>query len=544
VLSTMQDVDLTITSLFRHGQRVHRRSQILTYDGSGFTTRTFGEVAERTERLAKALRKLGVAEGDRVGTLMWNTAEHVEAYFAVPGLGGVLHTLNLRLFPDQLIHIVNEAADKVVIVHSTAAGLLVKVADQLAPIEHVVVVDDGAPVPDELGQKFASVLDYEELLAAEEPGFEWPEVDERSAASMCYTSGTTGDPKGVLYSHRSTFLHAFAVNNAAATVVLNERERALTIVPMFHVNAWGYPFVCWMTGCDMVMPGRFLQGEPLAKMIEQARPTLSAGVPTIWQSLLAHVDEHPETDLSSLKCLLAGGAALPVAMIEKFDKLGIRILQGWGMTETSPICTISDPPMQEDPESVEWRARAGRIVPGVELRIVTDDGTVAPWDGTTTGEIEVRGPWITGSYYLQEPTDDKFHDGWLRTGDIGSIDDYGYMTISDRVKDVIKSGGEWISSVALENELAGHPEVAEASVVGVPDDKWTERPLAVVVRRQGSDVTAEALAAWLKDRVASWWVPERWSFVDELPKTSVGKFDKKKLRSDQADGDLEVEKIS
>jgi fatty-acyl-CoA synthase len=536
--STMQDVPLTVTHLLRHGQRVHGSSQVLTFEGDGVRSRTFAQVGERAERLAAALARLGIAPRDRVATFMWNTDEHLEAYFAIPAMGAVVHTLNLRLFPDQLVHIVNQAEDRVILVHSTVLPLLARVAADLKTVEHYIVVGDGAPVDPEVAKTLgAPVLDYEELLAAEEPGYAWPEVDERSAAAMCYTSGTTGDPKGVVYSHRSTFLHAFAANNSGLT--FTQRDRFLLIVPMFHVNAWGFPYSGWMNGSDLVMPGRFLQGAPLAKMFEDLKVTVSGGVPTIWQSLLAHVADHPETDLSSVRVLLSGGAALPKAMIEAFDRLGIRMLQGWGMTETSPLCSVSEPPKDADPADVGWRATTGRIIPGVEVRIMTSEGDEAPWDGTTTGEIEVRGPWITGGYYrVSDP--EKFHDGWLRTGDIASIDGQGYLRISDRVKDVIKSGGEWISSVELENEIMGHPAVAEAMVVGVPDDRWGERPLAVVVRRPGVSVEVDELRTWLEERVAKWWLPERWTFVDELPKTSVGKFDKKVIRAAQAKGELDV----
>lgn len=541
MLSTMQDVPLTVSSMFVHGQRVHRRSRVLTFDGQGFKEATFAEVGVRTEKLAAALVRLGVTGDERVATFMWNTQEHLEAYFAVPGIGAVLHTLNLRLPADQLIHIANTAEDKVVLVHATVAPLLAKVAGELKTVEHVVIVDDGAPIAPEvraaLGQ-LGALHDYEALLAAEQPGFAWPELDERSAAAMCFTSGTTGDPKGVAYSHRSTWLHAFAANNTGA-LTMDERDRILIIVPQFHVNAWGYPYAGWIHGCDIVMPSRFLQGAPIATMIETARVTLSAGVPTIWSSLLQHVEANPDTDLSSLRCLLSGGSALPRVLVDRFDALGVTVLQGWGMTETSPVCTVSAPPADADPTDVEWRLKAGRIAPGVELRIVTGDGEVAPWDGETTGEIEARGPWITGSYYrVDDPS--KFHDGWLRTGDIGSLDDHGFLTISDRVKDVIKSGGEWISSVALENEIMGHPDVVEASVVGVRDDRWGERPLAVVVLREGSGATAAELRAWLEPRVARFWLPERWTFVTELPKTTVGKFDKKVIRAAEASGELDI----
>jgi fatty-acyl-CoA synthase len=534
----MQDGALRISSIFVHGARVHRRSKVLTFDGTTCAEQTFGETALRVERLGAALRRLGIGQGDVVGTFLWNNAAHLEAYFATPCLGAILHTINLRLFPEQLVHIVNQAADRVILVNATTLPLLAGVAGELKTVEHYIVVDDGAPVDPAIVARLGSVLHYEDLLAAEEPGIVWPEVDERSAAVVCYTSGTTGDPKGIVYSHRSTWLHAFAYNNATS-MTLTERDRALVIVPMFHVNAWGWPFSAWMCGSDMVMPGRFLQGEPLCKLIDATGITISAGVPTIWSEVLRYADTDPSVTLASLRCLMSGGAALPASIVAGFDRRSIRVLQGWGMTETSPICAISDPPADADPDDPVWRLKTGRIAPGVEIRIIRDNGEEASWDGTTTGEIEVRGPWITGSYFL-DPAPEKFHDGWLRTGDIGSIDDHGFLQISDRSKDVIKSGGEWISSVELENELMGHPDVIEASVVGVPDEKWGERPLAVVVRRDGSDVGPAQLREFLADRVARWWLPERWTFIDAVPKTSVGKFDKKVLRAREAAGELEV----
>jgi fatty-acyl-CoA synthase len=533
VLSTMQDFPLTITHLLRHGQQVHGRSRVATFDGERTRVATFTEVAERVERLAAALRRLGVGEGDRVGTFCFNHQEHLEAYLAVPSMGAVLHTLNVRLFPDQLAFVVNDGGDRVVIVDDGLVPLLARIAGRLSTVEHFIVLGPGD------ASALGDVLRYQALLDAEEPGYTWPELDERSAAAMCYTSGTTGDPKGVVYSHRSTFLHSMSVNTTSV-LGIREDDKVLVVVPMFHANAWGTPYAGWMAGADFVMPERFLQAEPLSRLIAMERPTISAGVPTVWNDIL-HFGEDHAIDLSSFRMVTGGGSAVPRRLIERFqERFGVPMYQGWGMTETSPVCAISYPPKGGDPaDDLDWRARTGRVIPGVEIRIVADDGSVAPNDGTTVGEIEVRGPWVTGSYYL-DPAPEKFHDGWLRTGDVGVMDDFGFFQITDRSKDVIKSGGEWISSVELENTLMAHPDVIEASVVGVPDERWDERPLAVVVLRPGATVTPAELRDWLSTRVAKWWLPERWALIDEVPKTSVGKFDKKALRARQAAGDLEV----
>jgi fatty-acyl-CoA synthase len=533
--STMQDGPLLVSGILRHGQRVYGDSVVRTVvNAEGDTVEAnFSEVAARAERLAKALGRLGIGDSDRVATFLWNNQAHLEAYLAVPAMGAVLHTLNLRLFPEQLAYIVNHAEDQVIMCDASIAGLLARVRDQIPTVRHIVVVGDGD------AEALGATLAYEDLLAAEEPGFDWPRFDERQAAAMCYTSGTTGNPKGVVYSHRSTFLHSMAIT-AGSSLGISERDSVLSIVPMFHANAWGTPYGAFMTGADMIMPQQYLQAAPLAAIIDRHRPTVSAGVPTIWSDLLRFAQSNP-VDLSSLRMITAGGAAVPRQLIERFrDELGVELVQGWGMTETSPLCALATPPRQASPdEEIEWRAKTGRIVPGVEVRICADDGTVLPNDGEAIGEFEVRGPWITGSYY-GDPSTDRFHDGWLRTGDIGSLDRYGYMQISDRSKDVIKSGGEWISSVELENEVMAHPDVVEAAVIAVPDERWSERPLVAVVLEEGSDATPDDLLVFLADRVSRWWLPERWSIVDEVPKTSVGKFDKKVLRSRHADGDLEV----
>ncbi len=535
MLSTMQDAPLLVSGILRHGQHVYGDSRVITVtgpDGEAITA-SFTKVAERAERLASALGRLGVGDGDRVGTILWNNQTHQEAYLAVPGMGAVLHTLNLRLFPEQLSYVINHAEDQVIIVDTSLVPLLARVLDQLTTVKHIVVAGDGDT------SALGATHSYDDLLAAEEPGYVWPTFDERQAAAMCYTSGTTGNPKGVVYSHRSTYLHSFAVTSGS-TLGINEQDRVLSIVPMFHANAWGTPYAAFMTGADLIMPQQFLQAAPLAATIARHRPTLSAGVPTIWSDLLRY-SRTTEVDMSSLRMITAGGAAVPRQLIEQFrDELGVQLVQGWGMTETSPICSLALPPrgVPED-EEIVWRSKTGRVVIGVEVRVVAEDGSVLPDDGESVGEFEVRGPWITGSYY-GEPTPERFHDGWLRTGDIGSLDRRGYMQISDRTKDVIKSGGEWISSVELENEVMAHPGVVEAAVIAVPDERWSERPLVAVVLEDASPATAEELVAFLTDRVSRWWLPERWTFIEEVPKTSVGKFDKKALRARYADGGLEV----
>jgi fatty-acyl-CoA synthase len=533
MLSTMQDRPLTITAIFNHGRTVFGDSEVVTFMGEGSRRASFREVAARSEKLAAALKKLGIREGDRVGTFCWNTQEHLEAYLAIPCMGAVLHTLNLRLFPEQLAYIVNHAEDRVIVVDDSLTPLLARVVGDLKTVERFIVVGGG-----DASALGTEVLRYDELLSSEEAGFEWPDIDERSAAAMCYTSGTTGHPKGVVYSHRSTFLHSMGIC-AGGVFALSERDRILPIVPMFHANAWGLPYAGWLAGSDFVMPGRFLQAEPLCRLIEAERPTFSGAVPTIWNDILRYTESHP-ADLSSIRMIACGGSAVPRTLIERFQqRQNVRIVQAWGMTETSPLAAVAHPPKGcKSEEEMDWRSKTGRIVPGVELRLADGD-RILPWDGESVGEIEVRGPWITASYYGDE-SPEKFHDGWLRTGDVGTLDSKGFIQITDRAKDVIKSGGEWISSVEVENAIMAHPDVIEAAVIGVPDERWDERPLACVVLKEGSSTTAEQLRAFLGERMAKWWVPERWAFIKEVPKTSVGKFDKKVLRAQREQGAIEV----
>jgi len=531
--STMQDGPLLISGILRHGQHVYGESKVITVGPDGSTQATFAEVGERAEKLAGALTRLGVEPGERVGSFCWNNQVHLEAYLGIPSMGAVLHTLNIRLYPEQLAYVINHAEDKVIIVDGSLVPLLARVKDALETVQTVIVAGGG-----EAGA-LGDTLSYEELLAAEEPGYAWPDLDERDAAAMCYTSGTTGNPKGVVYSHRSTFLHSMAVTSASS-IGMTEADRLLAIVPMFHANAWGTPYAGYMVGTDLLMPQMLLSGEHLVRIIAEHRPTLACGVPTIWNDVL-RAAEDPGADLSSLRHVTAGGSAVPRSLIEAFQaRVGIPLTQGWGMTETSPLAALALPPVGCPPEmELDYRVKAGRIVPGVEVRVVGEDGEILPNDGESVGEFEIRGPWVTGSYY-RDPDPDRFHSGWLRTGDVGSLDERGYMQISDRTKDVIKSGGEWISSVELENEVMAHPDVFEAAVVAVPDARWQERPLVCVVPVPGSEPSADELVEFLQGRVARWWLPERWTFLSEIPKTSVGKFDKKLLRAQHANSELDV----
>ncbi|MFF2921786.1 long-chain fatty acid--CoA ligase [Streptomyces celluloflavus] len=548
MLSTMQDVPLTVSRILAHGSTVHGGSEVITWTGEGEPQRrSFAEVGRRAARLAHALRDLGAAEGSVIGTLMWNNAEHLEAYLAIPSMGSVLHTLNLRLPPEQLAWIVNHAEDRTVIINGSLIPLLAPLLSQLPTLEHIVVAGPGDRSVLEGAR--ARVHDYEELIAGRPESFDWPEIDEREAAALCYTSGTTGDPKGVLYSHRSLYLHSLQVNTAEA-FALGSGDIALPVVPMFHVNAWGLPHAAFMAGASLLMPDRFLQPVPLAEMIETVRPTIGAAVPTIWQGLLAELDARPR-DVASLHTVVIGGSACPPALMRGFqERHGVRVVHAWGMTETSPLGTVSHPPAGVD-EEAEWtyRATQGRFPASVEARLIGPDGERLPWDGAAAGELEIRGPWIAGAYYggahgeTLRPEDKFSPDGWLRTGDVGTITPDGYLMLTDRAKDVIKSGGEWISSVELEGHLMAHPDVVEAAVVAVPDEKWGERPLATVVLAEGVSTGYAELKTFLGERIARWQLPERWTVIPSVPKTSVGKFDKKVLRRQYADGELDVTRL-
>jgi fatty-acyl-CoA synthase len=524
----MDDYPLTLSSIFRRSETLFRRREIVTrLPDKSLHRYTFGEFADRARRLAGALRGLGIRPGDRVATLGWNHFQHLEAYFAIPLAGGVLHTLNLRLHPDELAYIVNHAGDRALIVDES----LLPLWNQVKPfvtIPTVIVAAASNPLPEGL-------LEYESLLARSSPAVDLEDPDERAAAAMCYTTGTTGKPKGVLYSHRSLVLHTFALALNQCMGV-SEHDTVTAVVPMFHANAWGLPFACVMVGAKIVMPGGHLDPASLVDLFEREQVTVTAGVPTIWIGVLQFLDAHPgQYDLSSIRAMYVGGSAVPQALIEAFEqRYGLRIFQAWGMTEMAPLGSVAQLPSAltaaADEEKFLYRAKQGRPAPFVEIRARGDNGLVA-WDGQTMGELEVRGPWVASAYYNCPDALDRFTgDGWFRTGDIVTIDEGGTIQVQDRSKDLIKSGGEWISSVALECALMGHPAVAEAAVIPIAHPKWDERPLAAVVLKPGAEASAADLRAFLAPRFPKFWLPDAFEFVDAIPRTSAGKFKKSALR--------------
>ncbi|WP_018812969.1 fatty acid--CoA ligase [Salinispora pacifica] len=545
--STMMDAPLQVSRILDHGATVHSAATVVTWTGAEPRRMSYADVARSAAQLAHALRdECGVTGDERVATFLWNNTEHLVAYFAVPSMGAVLHTLNIRLLPDQVSYIANHAQDRVVLVDTSLIPLLAKVIGDMGTVRHVVVVGGGDPAPlvAAAGDRI-SVHHWDALLAGKPDSYDWPDVDERSAAALCYTSGTTGNPKGVAYSHRSIYLHSLQVC-MPESFSLGPRDRVLGIVPMFHAMSWGLPYAAFLCGASLLLPDRFLQAAPIAGMIAAERPTVAGAVPTIWTDLLAHLDSH-DVDTSSLGEVIVGGSACPPALMHAFEERhDIRIIHAWGMTETSPLGSVARPPAGAD-EATAWRYRytQGRVPAGVEARIVGPQGRRLPADGTSVGELEVRGPWVTGRYVGDEtPDEETFRDGWLRTGDVGTLSPDGYLTLTDRAKDVIKSGGEWISSVELENALMAHPDVVEACVVGVPDQRWGERPLATVVLREGAKAGVAELRGFLAESVARWQLPERWAVIDAVPRTSVGKFDKKAVRSRYAEGDLAVQELA
>jgi acyl-CoA synthetase (AMP-forming)/AMP-acid ligase II len=530
----MMDRPLMIASLIEHAARYHGDAQVWTRTVEGPIVRSgYAEEAARARRLAKALRRWGVAKGDRIATLAWNTARHLELYYAISGVGAVCHTINPRLFPEQIAYIVNHARDRVLFVDLNLVPLVEALAPHLPGLEAVVVMTDEGHMP---ATTLPNALCYETLLAAEDDVFAWPEFDERTASSLCYTSGTTGNPKGALYTHRSTVLHTLMV--AAADVLgFTSEDVVCPIVPMFHVNAWGIPYLAPMCGATLVMPGPALDGASLCDLFEAAGVTCAVGVPTVWLGLLRRLDEMGRAP-QTLKRLVIGGSAPPRAMIETLeDKWGIEVVQGWGMTEMSPVGTFGRLKGKhrdlDGPARIDIKAKQGRVIYGTEARIVGPDGRDAPLDGVAQGDLMVRGHAVISAYYEDDAaTDAAFADGWFRTGDVGTLDADGFLRITDRTKDVIKSGGEWISSIDVENAAMGHPEVAEAAVIGLPHPKWSERPLLIVVPKTGTSPSREDILAYLSTRMARWWLPDDVAFREALPHTATGKLLKTKLRED------------
>ncbi|MDQ6710187.1 MAG: long-chain fatty acid--CoA ligase [Candidatus Dormibacteraeota bacterium] len=525
--STMPDFPLTLQHFLWRCTTLFPAKAIVTKTATGRTRYTYADFGGRVAQLAHALHELGVRPGDRVGTLAWNNARHFELYFAAPCSGAVLHTLNPRLFPEHLEFVINDAEDTVIFVDASLVPVIERVAGKLKTVKHFVVMTDG-PAPN--GQ-LSPTVSYEELIASRPTEFAWPDIDERDASAMCYTSGTTGKPKGVAYSHRSAVLHSFGIA-VSGGLGISEESVALPVVPMFHANAWGMPYAAAMVGASLVFPDRFLDPVSLVDLFQSEGVTLTAGVPSVWIALLQHLDKTG-LDLPGL-LLFNGGSALPAGLYDGLTRHGITVDHGWGMTETSPVAATAAMKSQiKVSERRRIKLKQGLPLPGVELRLMdVEQNRQVAWDGKSVGEIQVRGPWITSSYYRGADADRFTADGWLRTGDVANVDHEGYIQIVDRVKDLVKSGGEWISSVELESAIMGHPGVLEAAVIGVPHPKWQERPVAYVVAKPEfkGRLTQQEILEFLRPQVAKWWLPDEVRFIDEIPKTSVGKFDKKLIR--------------